>query len=84
MASKKPAKPIAGQNRDKGPQLPGKAVMYNSPVKSGAMFECPTCHRTLSKGIIYEVNSKFYCKRICIPAAVTAQLKNNKKVKKSK
>lgn len=68
MASKKPAKPIAGQNRDKGPQLPGKAIKYMAPTKNAALFECPTCHRTLARGIIYEEGNAFYCKRGCIPA----------------
>lgn len=68
MASKKPAKPIAGQSRDKGPRLPGKAVKYFG-VTNEVVFVCPTCNRTLSKGIIYEVGTELYCKRGCIPAA---------------
>ena len=68
MASKKPAKPIAGQSRDTSKLLPGKAVMYMAPTKNAALFECPTCSRTLAKGIVYEENNIFYCRRGCIPA----------------
>ena len=67
MAGKKPAKPIAGQNRDKGPQLPGKAVKFFGAANT-APFVCPTCSRELTKGIVYEDNSKMYCKRGCIPS----------------
>lgn len=66
MASKKPAKPIAGQNRDKGPQLPGKAVLFYG--MSGAKpFCCPTCGRQFVRGIFYEENNQGYCTRRCIP-----------------
>lgn len=71
MASKKPAKPIAGQSRDTSKLLPGKPVMYFAPTKNAALFECPVCKRTLAKGIIYEENSTFYCKRSCIPKTVS-------------
>lgn len=64
---KKPAKPIAGQSKDKGKDLPGKAVLYMVPAKGATLFECPTCHRTLAKGIVYEMNNSMYCKRGCIP-----------------
>lgn len=67
---KKPAKPIAGQSKDIGKNLPGKAVMYMTPAKTASLFECPTCRRTLSKGIVYEVGSAMYCKRGCIPAPI--------------
>lgn len=67
MVGKKPAKPIAGQSRDMSKSLPGKAVMYMAPTKNAALFECPTCHRTLAKGIIFEENNNFYCRRSCIP-----------------
>lgn len=66
MASKKPAKPIAGQSREKQPELPGKAVKYIVPANSGVSFECPTCKRSLSRGIIYEYEGNLYCKRGCI------------------
>jgi hypothetical protein len=65
---KKPAKPIAGQSRDTSKNLPGKAVMYMTPAKGAALFECPTCRRSLSKGIVYEVGNAMYCKRGCIPS----------------
>lgn len=67
MASKKPAKPIAGQNKDKGPQLPGKAVKYIAKGVGYPLLVCPTCHRTLAKGIVYEDGQTLYCRRGCIP-----------------
>lgn len=70
MASKKPAKPIAGQSRDKGPQLPGKAIKYYGAANA-APFVCPTCNRELTKGIVYEVGSEMFCKRNCIPKVTT-------------
>ena len=66
MAGKKPAKPIAGQNRDKEPKLPGKAVMYVGS-KNAVAFCCPTCNRTFNRGIFFEENSIGYCTRRCIP-----------------
>jgi hypothetical protein len=66
MASKKPAKPIAGQSRDTGKQLAGKAVKYYGS-KGAAPFVCSTCSKELIKGIIYEENSSSYCSRVCIP-----------------
>lgn len=66
MASKKPAKPIAGQNRDTGKVLPGKAIKYFGSSKASP-FVCPTCSRELIKGVIYEDGSLMYCTRNCIP-----------------
>lgn len=72
MAGKKPAKPIAGQNREKGPQLPGTPVKYIAPSKNGALFMCPTCNRTVARGIIYLHDNAFYCKRGCIPVSIAS------------
>lgn len=66
MAGKKPAKPIAGQGRDKGIQLPGKATLYYSPSNKMKGFSCPTCSRTLLRGIVYEEGGNLFCKRSCI------------------
>lgn len=66
MASKKPAKPIAGQSRDESKLLPGKAVKYFGAANA-APFVCPTCSRSLVKGIVYEVGADMYCNRVCIP-----------------
>jgi hypothetical protein len=71
MASKKPAKPIAGQNRDKGPTLPGKVVYYFGG-NGCPPFVCPTCGSTFKKAFVYEENNVMYCKRICIPKPVEA------------
>ncbi len=64
MASKKPAKPIAGQA--KAPQLPGKAVMYFGS-SNAEPFVCHSCGASFIKGIYYEEANKGYCRRICIP-----------------
>lgn len=66
---KKPAKPIAGQQKESTKTLMGKAVMYFTVSKNSEKFKCITCARTLSKGIVYEDNGKTYCKRNCIPKA---------------
>lgn len=66
MASKKPAKPMAGQSRDMSKSLPGKPLMYFGSAKAQA-FVCPTCSRSLIKGIIYEEGNSSYCTRTCIP-----------------
>ena len=70
MAGKKPAKPIAGQARDKGPVLPGK-IHYYAGGKGYPVFTCPTCNTSLKKGFIYEDGSSFFCKRRCIPAKIS-------------
>lgn len=67
MAAKKPAKTSFSSQQTKLPEMPGKAVMYMSPTKGENAFECPTCKRTLSKGIIYEHASSLFCTRNCIP-----------------
>lgn len=64
---KKPAKPIAGQAKETGTVLHGKAVKYMSVVRGQNPFICPTCKRELYKGIIYEYNNICYCKRNCFP-----------------
>lgn len=71
MASKKPAKPIAGQSRDKGKELPGKAVLFYG-MHGAEPFRCPTCSRAFVKGIFYEENNVGYCKRGCIPKKIEA------------
>lgn len=63
---KKPAKPIAGQSKDMTKTLLGKAVMYFGS-KNAEPFTCPTCKRSLTKGIVYEEGSNAYCTRNCIP-----------------
>jgi len=66
MASKKPAKPMAGQANDTNKKLSGKAVMYFGS-KTAQPFICPTCSRTLTKGIVYEEANSMFCTRTCIP-----------------
>lgn len=65
MAAKKPAKKNITSVKEVKKDLPGKAIMYHGLLTKG--FTCPTCNRTLIKGIIYEHNSESYCTRGCIP-----------------
>lgn len=68
MASNKPAKRNITNTVEKAKVQPGKAVKYFGS-KMGNPFVCPTCSKTLIKGIIYEENSSAYCSRTCIPKA---------------
>lgn len=66
MAGKKPAK-VNASNKKQAVVLPGKAVLYFGS-KDAEPFVCPTCKRSLIKGIIYEnTDSKNYCSRVCLP-----------------
>jgi len=66
MAGKKPAKVNSG-NKKQNLVLPGKTILYYGG-KGADPYVCPTCKRSLIKGIIYEhVDNIFYCKRVCIP-----------------
>jgi hypothetical protein len=67
MAGKKPAKVNSATQKEKVTIQPGKAVKYLSLVKGANPFVCPTCNSNLFKGILYEHDSKTYCKRTCIP-----------------
>lgn len=65
MAAKKPAKKNITSVKEVKKDLPGKAVMYYGVPGKG--FTCPSCNRTLIKGIIYEHEGGSYCTRGCIP-----------------
>jgi hypothetical protein len=65
MAGKKPAKRNVTTVKEVKKELPGKAVMYYGLLTEG--FTCPSCNRTLIKGIIYEHEGESYCTRSCIP-----------------
>jgi hypothetical protein len=66
MAGKKPAK-VNSSNKKEVVVLPGKAIYYMGS-KGTEGFTCPSCKRTLLKGIIYEhTDSSSYCSRRCIP-----------------
>ena len=66
MAGKKPAKKnVSNSQKEIKIELPGKAIKYIG-VK-GVKFSCPSCSRSLSKGIIWEHKSNVYCSRNCIP-----------------
>jgi len=72
MAGKKPAKRNVTTTKEVKKELPGKAIMYYGvPDKP---FVCPSCKRSLVKGIVYEDNSSMYCCRTCIPAKETASI----------
>lgn len=66
MAAKKPAKKNITSVKEVKKDLPGKAIMYYGLLTKG--FTCPSCNRTLIKGIIYEHDGGSYCTRSCIPA----------------
>jgi hypothetical protein len=66
MAAKKPAKKNITSVKEVKKELPGKAIMYFGVPERA--FVCPSCNKTLIKGIIYEHNSSSYCTRGCIPA----------------
>ena len=72
MAGKKPAK-VNSSNKKEKTQLPGKALMYIAP-KGAQAYVCPTCKRSLTKGIIYEVDSQSFCNRRCIPKTQTQEV----------
>jgi hypothetical protein len=66
MAGKKPAKKnITSIQKQVKIELPGKAVKFFG--SKGSAFTCPTCNRSLIKGIIWEHEGSAYCQRICIP-----------------
>ena len=73
MAGKKPAKVNSSNKKDKS-DLPGKAVMYMGS-KDAKSFNCPTCKRSLIKGIIYEHEGSSYCKRGCFPKVEKIEVK---------
>ena len=66
MAAKKSAKNNMGNTVIKEKALPGKMVKYFGS-KNAPPFICPTCNKSLIKGMILEDNSKLYCSRTCIP-----------------
>ena len=65
MAAKKPAKRNITTVKEVKKELPGKAIMYYGVPDRP--FVCPSCKRSLVKGIVYEDNSSMYCCRTCIP-----------------
>jgi hypothetical protein len=70
MAGKKPAKRNITNVKEVKKELPGKAIMYYGvPEKP---FTCPSCNRSLVKGILYEDGANMYCCRGCIPAKEVA------------
>ena len=69
MAGKKPAKRNISNPKEAKVELPGKALRYVGS-KNTQPFICPSCSRSLIKGIIYEDNGSAYCSRRCIPVKV--------------
>ena len=57
---------VNSSNKKEVNTLPGKAVMYMGS-KNAEPYTCPTCSRSLIKGIIYEHEGSSYCKRGCFP-----------------
>lgn len=66
MATNKPAKRNITNTAVKEKTLVGKAVQYFGS-KTAKPFVCPTCNKTLIKGIIFEDSTISYCSRTCIP-----------------
>lgn len=65
MAGKKPAKRNVSNPKEIKKDPIGKAIMYYGVP--GKEFVCPSCSKSLIKGIIYEDSNSMYCSRICIP-----------------
>ena len=66
MASKKPAKPIAGQNRTApvlDPTIYGSLVMFYGMKQSPCT--CGSCARKIVKGMVREKAGAFYCSTVC-------------------
>ena len=67
MAGKKPAKPMAGQNRAAvvlDPAIYGSLVkLYGS---KNSKSECGTCAKEIVSGMIREKNNIFYCSIVCV------------------
>lgn len=66
MAAKKPAKTNFSNQKTKEAQLPGSAIMFMA-MDQNQKFQCPTCKRTLMRGIVYDYQGTMFCKRNCIP-----------------
>lgn len=64
MGKPKQSKTAVKEDPVKVKILPGKAILYIG--MGGKSFECPTCNRIFSKGIVYDHSSKLYCSRGCI------------------
>jgi hypothetical protein len=69
MAGKKPAKRNITNVKEVKKELLGKAVLYYGVPERP--FVCPSCKKTLIKGIIYEDSNASYCSRVCIPIKET-------------
>lgn len=66
MAGKKPAKRnITNNQKEIKVELPGKALKYIGTKDTP--FVCPTCSKSLVRGIIWEDSASAYCSRVCIP-----------------
>lgn len=72
MAGKKPAKRNITNTKEVKKELPGKATMYYGVAERP--FICPSCKKSVVKGIVYEDNGSMYCCRGCIPAKETASI----------
>jgi len=68
MAGKKPAKVASYQKVAN--TLIGSAVLYFGI--GDRRFACPSCNRTLSKGIVYEKDKTQACSRRCLAEKLQA------------
>jgi len=73
MATKKPAKPIAGQVKQavKDPAIYGQQTMYWG-IKSAPSF-CPTCERKTVRGMVRVKQEKIYCSENCAVASTPVE-----------
>jgi hypothetical protein len=69
MASKKPAKPMAGQSK----QTTQDPTVYGSLIKiygfKGAGCICNNCGKNTIHGMVRQKNDNFYCSAVCAIAS---------------
>jgi hypothetical protein len=65
MASKKPAKPMAGQSKQIAldPAIYGTAIKYMGDKNSP--FSCSNCHRSIVRGMIRLRGEEYICSLTC-------------------
>lgn len=69
MASKKPAKPIAGQSRQQiqDPAVYGVMMMYIGSKE--APCKCAKCGKQTVKGMVRHKNDEFFCSVTCVKSS---------------
>jgi len=69
MAGKKPAKPMAGQNKQvvHDPAVHGSLVLFYG--SKNAVSNCDKCSKKTVRGMVRMKNEKFYCSITCAVAS---------------